>query len=473
MFNEDTALDFDIDAIMEGTESTLEMLLDDDEAFDAECEATVISDDIDDMAIDNIIGLDDLITDDDIDAIDNGKTPVNANDPIDPIEDDADAGENDPEIFRLQKDLFQNTLLSVDDIKDLREGMSIEDFTARVLQEADEMPTINMSDPGIGVPGTTVQPPVEDECGDPVCGECHHNPCICANPVEKPLEIKIDGDHKDKEIEIEVKPEEEEKKEEEPAEKHDDEGEDVSFDLDKEFEKVKDDDLDWDDDDVDFDDEINAPMNVPAGPVQPLNDGKESAEDDSKLPFAPSSTVEDTEVEDSLSKLEEGDVKRMFTPEELKELETAYAEGYAKKLDELEAMAEAAEGEEELTEEEANLLEAYEIGYKAALADILNEDTEEETKAEDEVVSEDVDDIDEMLASIQEGLEDIKIENDFEGSSINADQKDANKGLFAGMEKNVDEPGATTQNDTTLPFENVTVKSFADIEDDAKACMIK
>ena len=67
----------------------------------------------------------------------------------------------------------------------------------------------------------------------------------------------------------------------------------------------------------------------------------------------------------------------------------------------------------------------------------------------------------------------VDIENDFEGSSINADQKDANKGLFAGMEKNVDEPGATTQNDTTLPFENVTVKSFADIEDDAKACMIK
>ena len=72
MFEDDNALDFDIDAIMEGTESTIDMIFDNADAFDAECEATVISDDIDDMAIEHIIGIDDLVTDDDIEAIDRG-----------------------------------------------------------------------------------------------------------------------------------------------------------------------------------------------------------------------------------------------------------------------------------------------------------------------------------------------------------------------------------------------------------------
>ena len=426
MFEEDTVFDFDIDAIMEGTESTLDMLLDDEEAFDAECEATVISDDIDDMAIDNIIGLDGLVTDDDIEAIDRGDQPVNANDPIDPIEDDAESGASDPEIFRLQKDLFQNTLLSEDDIKDLKEGMSIEDFTAKVMQESEEMPVITTT----------------SEDNENVCGECHHSPCICANPIDKPDEIKI------------------------------------SFDLDKDFEKHKDDDdFKVDDDDDDFedfdDDEVNAPMNTPAGPVQPLHGGESdnNVEDDSdsSLPFAPSGN-EENEIETSLSELEdtneEGDVEDMYTEEELNAIESAYAEGYARRMDEYEEAVQ--EGAEDLTEEEAAMLEVYEAGYQAALEDVINE-----TSEDDEIMSEDTDDIDEMLASIQEGLEDIEIENDFEGSGINADQKNANGDMFAGWDKNIDEPGGTTQNDTTLPFENVTVKGFSDLEDDSKACMIK
>lgn len=425
MFEEDNVFDFDIDAIMEGTESTLDMLLDDEEAFDAECEATVISDDIDDMAIDNIIGLDSLVTDDDIEAIDRGDQPLNANDPIDPIEDDAEAGASDPEIFRLQKDLFQNTLLSEDDIKDLKEGMSIEDFTAKVLQEAEELPVINTNDTNEGV-----------------CGECHHNPCICANPVA--IEPKSEPDI------------------------------DISFDLDKDFEKHKDDDFEVDDNLDDFDDEINAPMNAPAGPVQPLHGGESNTEgeDDSSLPFAPTSN-EENEIETTLSDLEdtneEGDVKNMFTEDELKEIETAYAEGYAKRLDEYdEAVQEGAD--EELTEDEAAMLEVFQAGYEAALEDVISESEE---ASEDEVMSEDVDDIDEMLASIQEGLEDIKIENEFEGSGINADQKNANGDMFAGWATNTDEPGGTNQNDTTLPFENVSVKGFSDLEDDSKASMIK
>lgn len=426
MFEEDNVFDFDIDAIMEGTESTLDMLLDDEEAFDAECEATVISDDIDDMAIDNIIGLDGLVTDDDIEAIERGDQPVNANDPIDPIEDDAETGASDPEIFRLQKDLFQNTLLSEDDIKDLKEGMSIEDFTAKIMQESEEMPVINTS---------------EDD--ENICGECHHSPCICANPINRPNEIKL------------------------------------SFDLDKDFEKHKDDDdfelNDYDDDDDDEfeefdDDEVNAPMNTPVGPVQPLHGGEsDSTEYDSSLPFAPTDN-EEYEIKNSLSDLddtnEEGDVEDMYTEEELNAIESAYAEGYARRLDEYEKAIQ--EDAEEMTEEEAAMLKVYEAGYQAALEDVIDE-----TSEDDEIMSEDTDDIDEMLASIQEGLEDIEIENDFEGSSINADQKNANGDMFAGWDRNTDEPGGTTQNDTTLPFENVTVKGFSDLEDDSKACMIK
>ena len=444
MFEDDNALDFDIDAIMEGTESTIDMIFDNEDAFDAECEATVISDDIDDMAIEHIIGIDDLVTDDDIEAIDRG-----TNTESDPIDDDAEAGASDPEIFRLQKDLFQNTLLSDDDIKDLNEGMSIEDFTAKVMQEAEEMPVIDMG-----------QNPVRDEEA-PVCGECHHNPCICAKPIEVKVDDKHDHDDDDDEDD------------------HDDD--DHDFDLEKDFEKADTDDIEVDL--TDLDDEENAPSNVPAGPIQPLNDGKEcgsancsnsDVEDDSKLPFAPSS-AEDTELEDTLSKLEDskGEIEMdKFTEEEMKELENAFAEGYAKRLDELEAKSESSESEEEeLTAEEAALVEAFEAGYKAALEEVIDESSEEETDTDSFV--EETDDIDEMLNSIQEGLEDIEIENEFEGSSINAEQKDANKDMFAGMEKNVDEPGATSQNDTTLPFENVTVKGFADLEDDSKAAMIK
>ena len=462
MFENDSVLDFDIDAIMEGTESTIDMIFDEEEAFDAECESTVISDDIDDMAIDNIIGLDGLITDDDIDAIDAGKSPVDANDPID---DDAEKGASDPEIFRLQKDLFQNTLLSEDDIKDLREGMSIEDFTARVMQEAEELPTID-----------TTQSTVRDECGTGgVCKECGCSPCICANHVDK------DDDHKDKE-------EDDDDHKDKKDDDHDDDDH-HGFDLEKEFSKVDDDkfdddDFDDDDDDYEFDDEVNAPLNVPAGPIQPLNDGKENSNeiDDSTLPFAPgndngnNNISEDNEIEDSLSKLEnegEDDIMAKFTEEEMKMLETAYAEGYAKKLDEMEEAVQEG-SEEEMDEFEAALVEAYEAGYNNAYAEATGDTGEVEEENEDmDSVVEEFSDVDEMLDSIQEGLEDIEIENEFEGSGINADQKDANAGMFTGWKDNKDEPGATTQNDTTLPFENVTVKSFADIEDDAKACMIK
>ena len=120
------------------------------------------------------------------------------------------------------------------------------------------------------------------------------------------------------------------------------------------------------------------------------------------------------------------------------------------------------------------IVEAYEAGYNNAYAEATGDTGEVEEENEDmDSVVEEFSDVDEMLDSIQEGLEDIEIENEFEGSGINADQKDANAGMFTGWKDNKDEPGATTQNDTTLPFENVTVKGFSDIEDDSKACMIK
>lgn len=425
MYSDDT-FDIDIDAIMEGTESTIDMIFDEESAFDEEVSNTVISDDIDDMAIENIIGLGDLITDDDIDAIDKGKPPADANDPID---DDAEAGANDPEIFRLQKDVFQNSLLTDNDIKDLREGMSLEEFTGRILKEAEEVPDTPSGDPTANITDTTAPGATES---DGVCKECHHSPCICDHPVK-------DGD-------------------------------DLKFDLDADFNKFADkmggdddltNDLDLDDIGLDIstdDDEINAPANVPAGPVQPLNDGKECG-DNSNLPFAPSAN-EEKDIE-SLSKLEdEGDITTMFTDEEKEMLEAAYAEGYAARMEEL-------EDSEALDEDavEEILAEAYEEGYNSAIQEM----TEEE---DGDVFDEDTEDLVDGLDSVNEGLEDIEIFNKFEGSGINADEKDANAGMFAGWD-NTDEPGGTSQNDTTLPFENVTVKGFSDIEDDARECMLK
>lgn len=446
MYDNDT-LEFDIDAIMEGTESTLAMIFDEESAFDEEVNNTVISDDIDDMAIENIIGLGDLITDDDIDAIDKGRPPVDANDPID---DDAETGENDPEIFRLQRDVFQNSLLTDNDIKDLREGMSLEEFTGKVLQEGEiGMPDANNPPaPDAAQPVAAASTAEGEGCEDKTCGECHHNPCICDKPITPNTEPepKIDYD-----LTASF---------EKFADKLGDDDDDDDFE----------DDFDDDDDHHDFnlDDEVNAPANVPAGPVQALNDGKECGDNaTSNLPFAPTASESEGEEESpySLSKLEneEGENtmfdKTDFTEEEMEMLEAAYAEGYNTRVEE--------EGSEEspFTEEQEEMIaEAYAEGYDSAL-----EAVEEALDEEGDLDAS----LDDLVDGIHEGLEDIDIENDFEGSGINDEQKDANKGMFVGWDKNTDEPGGTSQNDTTLPFENVTVKSFDGIEDDSKECMLK
>ena len=229
----DDVMELDIDAIMEGTESTLDIIFDEEQALEAEVEATTISDDIDDSTIEAIIGYDELITDQDIDDIDNGKV-ISGGDPIDQ---DAEDALDDPEIFRLQKDIFQNSLLTDNDIKDLNEGMSLEDFTAKVIQESIETPTL-------------------EEMEGAVCEKCGHEPCICESHDDDD-DFDLDGTYHTYDMKEIIKKDE------------DDDDDEDDFDLDDDF-----DDDDDEDDDHD-DDEINAPSFEPAGPVQPLNDGNE------------------------------------------------------------------------------------------------------------------------------------------------------------------------------------------------------
>ena len=403
----DDIMELDIDAIMEGTETTLDIIFDEEQALEAEAEATTISDDIDDSTIDSIIGYDDLITDQDIDDIDNGKTPSGG----DPIDVDAEDGMDDPEIFRLQKDIFQNSLLTDNDIKDLNEGMRLEEFTAKVIKEAEEINTPNLN---------TIQ--------SSECSECGCNPCICEKHVEHDDdEDKFDlGDvYKSYDMKEIVKSDD------------DDEDDDDDFD-DDDYEDDDDDDKDFDNNI--FDDEVNAPSFTPAGPVQPLNDGKESS---SEFELGGNTQMEDKEM-----------------------LKDAFEEGYNAALNDVIEEAEKEEAEESLSEamEDLEDIDMDMLDEAEELEDDFDSfDESAEDDSFDESSVEDTDDLD----SIDEALEDIEIFNKFEGSGINDDDYNANDDLFTGWKDNKDEKGLSRYEDqNTLPFDHVSSGSFDNMDKD-------
>lgn len=425
-------MELDIDAIMEGTESTLDIIFDEDQALEAEVEATTISDDIDDSTIDSIIGYDELVTDQDIEDIDNGKTPSGG----DPIDQDADDGMDDPEIFKLQKDIFQNSLLTDNDIKDLNEGMSLEDFTAKVLRESVETPTIG-------------------EIEGAKCTECGHEPCICDKTKDA---FDLDGEYNTYDMKEIIKSDD------------DDDDDDFDFDDDDDDDDNEDDDDDDEDDDDDdddkfkLDDEINAPSFTPAGPIQPLNDGRECGTN--------------CAAEEAKNNLNGG----RFEMEDKEMLGDAFEQGYNEALEDIDAALEAAESKEDedifiealedldedpdLFSESEKLEEDSDESYDESV-----EEFEEETEELLAETSEDIEDLD----SIDEALEDIKIFNKFEGSGINDDDYNANDDLFTGWKDNVDEKGLKSYEDqNTLPFDHVTSSSFDNMDkDDSIEAMLK
>lgn len=150
---------FDLDPIIESAEDTIDSILDDSQHEDAEIEFDVVNND--DPEVDDIAGIDgqgssELISDKDIDNIASGKEPD-----LDPIDDDANNGEQDKEVRKLASEIDSNSIISPEETKELKEGMSIEDFVGKVLTESDD-DDYDTSD----IAG--------DEC--PVC---HCNPCIC------------------------------------------------------------------------------------------------------------------------------------------------------------------------------------------------------------------------------------------------------------------------------------------------------
>lgn len=150
---------FDLDPIIESAEDTIDSILDDSQHEDAEIEFDVVNND--DPEVDDIAGIDgqgssELISDKDIDNIAAGKEPD-----LDPIDDDANNGEQDKEVRKLASEIDSNSIISPEETKELKEGMSIEDFVGKVLTESDD-DDYDTSD----IAG--------DEC--PVC---HCNPCIC------------------------------------------------------------------------------------------------------------------------------------------------------------------------------------------------------------------------------------------------------------------------------------------------------
>ena len=407
----DDIMELDIDAIMEGTESTLDIIFDEDSALEAEAEATTISDDIDDSTLDSLIGYDDLVTDQDIEDIDNGKTPSGG----DPIDVDAEDGMDDPEIFRLQRDIFQNSLLTDNDIKDLNEGMSLEEFTAKVLQESIETPTL-------------------DEMGNTVCTHCGNNPCICDSNSDD--DFDLDNEYHTYDMKEIIK---------------NDDDDDHDFD---------DDDFEDDDHDNILDDEINAPSFTPAGPIQQLNDGRECGTN---------CAAEETENDlGGISKMEDKEL-----------LEQVFAQGYNTALDDIDVALESVDSKEdeealmesmdELDEDPDLFAESDELDEDESdeSDDSFDEDALEEFDGEMEEVLEATEDADEELESLDEALEDIGIDNKFEGSGINDDDYNANDDLFTGWKDNTDEKGLSRYEDqNTLPFDHVTSGSFNGMKKD-------
>lgn len=435
-------MDFDnsfLDSVLEGAEEAIDMTLDTVQEQDTEIEET-ISTDVDDVEIDSIIGDDGkgssaLISDDDIEKIDSGKDPD-----FDTVDADAAKGAKDKEINDLEKDIEDGSIITKNEIKELKEGQELMDFIESVLSENFELPSTG-----------------EENVAEHECGVCHCTPCICKERVDMithpseenqqprlisnkvPTDGVIFSDDNEYDDHTEEKPMF--SMNQPYTVKEDDLFDNTNQDLtgvesdDKihgndshELFSDDDDDLDDhdDDDDMDLVDDDEIPTipvtpkynpeddNEPAGPVQPLTDCKENNQYGFRFE----------------NNNEEGDLN-MFEDEEL--------------LDE--------SFEDEDLEIEGITNESAEDEYTFTLENASDD------KAED-------------ITGEMDGLEDVDMFNSFEGSGINTKQYGEDD-FLTGMNKNIDEPSGSFTSQDSLKFSQVDTRPFGKADDPSIADMIK
>ena len=430
-------MDFDnsfLDSVLEGAEEAIDMTLDAVQEQDTEIEETITTD-VDDVEIDSIIGDDGkgssaLISDDDIEKIDSGKDPD-----FDTVDADAAKGAKDKEINDLEKDIEDGSIITKNEIKELKEGQELLDFVGSVVSEDFELPSTG-----------------EENIGEHECGVCHCTPCICKERVDMithPSEenqqprlisnkVPTDGvifsddneydDHTGEKPTFSMN---------QPSTvKEDDLFDNINQDLtgvesDDEIhgndthELFSDDDDDDDDMDLDDDDDEIPTISVtpkynpeddnePAGPVQPLTDSKEQNQYGFRFE----------------NNNEEGDLN-MFEDEEL--------------LDE--------SFEDEDLEIEGITNESAEDEYTFTLENASDD------KAED-------------ITGEMDGLEDVDMFNSFEGSGINTKQYGEDD-FLTGMNKNIDEPSGSFTSQDSLKFSQVDTRPFGKADDPSIADMIK
>ena len=440
-------MDFDnsfLDSVLEGAEEAIDMTLDAVQEQDTEIEETITTD-VDDVEIDSIIGDDGkgssaLISDDDIERIDSGKDPD-----FDTVDADAAKGAKDKEINDLEKDIEDGSIITKNEIKQLKEGQELLDFVGSVVSEDFELPSTG-----------------EENIGEYECGVCHCTPCICKERVDMithPSEenqqprlisnkVPTDGvifsddheydDHTEEKPTFSINQPSTVKEDDlfdntnqdltgvESDDKiHGNDAHELFSDDDDDDDDLEDHDDDNDDDmDLDDDDEIpTTPVtpkynpeddNEPAGPVQPLTDCKENNQYGFRFE----------------NNNEEGDLN-MFEDEEL--------------LDE--------SFEDEDLEIEGITNESAEDEYAFTLEN-ASDDTAEDITGE------------------MDGLEDIDMFNSFEGSGINTKQYGEDD-FLTGMNKNIDEPSGSFTSQDSLKFSQVDTRPFGKADDPSIADMIK
>lgn len=439
-------MDFDnsfLDSVLEGAEEAIDMTLDAVQEQDTEIEETITTD-VDDVEIDSIIGDDGkgssaLISDDDIEKIDSGKDPD-----FDTVDADAAKGAKDKEINDLEKDIEDGSIITKNEIKQLKEGQELLDFVGSVVSEDFELPSTG-----------------EENIGEHECGVCHCTPCICKERVDMithPSEenqqprlisnkVPTDGvifsddneydDHTGEKLTFSMNQPSTVKEDDlfdntnqdltgvESDDKiHGNDSHELFSDDDDDDDDDLDDHDDDDDMDLDDDDEITTiPVtpkynpeddNEPAGPVQPLTDSKENNQYGFRFE----------------NNNEEGDLN-MFEDEEL--------------LDE--------SFEDEDLEIEGITNESAEDEYTFTLENASDD------KAED-------------ITGEMDGLEDVDMFNSFEGSDINTKQY-GESDFLTGMNKNVDEPSGSFTSQDSLKFSQVDTRPFGKADDPSIADMIK
>lgn len=425
-------MDFDnsfLDSVLEGAEEAIDMTLDTVQEQDTEIEET-ISTDVDDVEIDSIIGDDGkgssaLISDDDIEKIDSGKDPD-----FDTVDADAAKGAKDKEINDLEKDIEDGSIITKNEIKELKEGQELLDFVGSVVSEDFELPSTG-----------------EENIGEHECGVCHCTPCICKERVDmithpseenqqpRLISNKVPTDGVIFSDDHEYDDHTGEKPTFSMNQPHTVEEDDLFDNTNQDLTGVESDDkihgndsheLFSDDDDMDLDDDDEIPTipvtpkynpeddNEPAGPVQPLTDCKEQNQYGFRFE----------------NNNEEGDL-HMFEDEEL--------------LDE--------SFEDEELEIEGITNESAEDEYTFTLENASDD------KAED-------------ITGEMDGLEDVDMFNSFEGSDINTKQYGEDD-FLTGMNKNIDEPSGSFTSQDSLKFSQVDTRPFGKADDPSIADMIK